>query len=239
MEVAGHRNGLFKRSGEKLVAKEDDMNRQNLADNERGVGISKMIHRIRGVRVAALAVLMLALSATAKAQCGDSLSAMAASAASARSQSRFLQSSKRHESAAMVSVAAESATASDNAVNTSIVGLWHIRFLVGDQQIQEAFQIWNTGGTEVHNPNVDPRQGNVCVGAWKEAAPLTFKLTHRVWLYNTSGDFQGIGVLTETLVLGDRGATHSGSFTLAIYDPSGNLVAEVPGTVVGERISVN
>ena len=139
----------------------------------------------------------------------------------------------------MGSLAAESATAGDNAVNTSIVGLWHIRFLVGDQQIQEAFQIWNTGGTEVHNPNVDPRQGNVCLGTWKETAPPTFKLSHRVWPYNTSGDFQGIGVLTETLVLGDRGSTHSGSFTLAIYDPLGNLVAEVPGTVVGERITVD
>ena len=215
------------------------MNRQNMADYNRSVGIFKTIHSITGVRVAALAVLMIALSVTAKAQCGDSLNAMAASAASVRSQSQFPHSSKRNESAAMQSVAAESATASDNAVNTSIVGLWHIRFLVGDQQIQEAFQIWNTGGTEVHNPNVDPRQGNVCLGTWKEAAPLTFKLTHRVWLYNTSGDFQGIGFLTETLVLGDRGSTHSGSFTLAIYDPSGNLVAEVPGTVVGQRITVD
>lgn len=234
MKVAGDRNVQYKRSGEKFVAKEDDMNEQNMADEKRSIGVFKTIHSITGVRVAALAVLMVALSATAKAQCGDSLSAMAASVASVRSQSQFPQSSKRNESAAMAF-----ATASDNAVNTSIVGLWYIRFLVGDQQIQEAFQIWNAGGTEVHNPNVDPRQGNVCLGAWKEEAPLTFKLTHRVWLYNTSGDFQGIGVLTETLVLGDRGNTHSGSFTLDIYDPSGNLVAEVPGTVVGERISVN
>src|SRR5262249_60062432 len=141
------------------------------------------------------AVLMVALSAMAKAQCGESLSAMASSAASVRSQSQVAQSSKRH--AARESLAAEPATASDNAVNTSIVGLWHIRFLVGDQQIQEAFQIWNVGGTEVHNPNVDPRQGNVCLGAWRGAAPQTFKLTHPVWVYDPNGNFPGDGHFDE------------------------------------------
>jgi hypothetical protein len=197
--------------------------------NRRTTTTPSRIHTIPGVRVAALSVLVVAFHATAMAQCGASFSAMATAAASIRNQSQATQSSVQNGSVA----------ASDNAVNTSIVGLWHIRFLVGDQTIQEAFQIWNTGGTEVHNPNVDPRTGNICLGAWKEAAPQTFKLTHRVWFYDVSGNFQGTGNLSETLVLGNRGNTHSGTFTLDIYDPFGNLVAEVPGTVVGERISPN
>jgi hypothetical protein len=45
--------------------------------------------------------------------------------------------------------------------------------------------------------------------------------------------------LNETLVLNDKGNIHSGSFTLGFYDPAGNFMFEVPGTVVGERISVN
>ena len=188
-----------------------------------------VIHNITFVRLAVLSVLLIVFSATATAQCGASFNAMATAAASIRNQSQTTQSSFQNGSVA----------ASDNAVNTSIVGLWHIRFLVGDQQIQEAFQIWNVGGTEVHNPNVDPRTGNICLGAWKEAAARTFKLAHRVWFYDVNGNFQGTGNLSETLVLGDRGNTHSGTFTLHIYDPAGNLVAEVPGTVVGERISPN
>jgi len=201
-----------------------------MASNNGSSRIVRMIHNITFVRLAALSVLLIAFSATATAQCGVSLNAMAAAAAaSARGQSQASQSSVQNGSVA----------ASDNAVNTSIVGLWHIRFLVGDQQIQEAFQIWNVGGTEVHNPNVDPRTGNICLGAWKEAAPRTFKLAHRVWFYDVNGNFQGTGNLSETLVLGDKGNTHSGTFTLGIYDPAGNLVAEVPGTVVGERISPN
>ncbi len=202
---------------------------KKMASNNGSSRIVRIIDNITFVRLAALSVLLIAFSATATAQCGASLNAMAAAAASARGQSQASQSSVQNGSVA----------ASDNAVNTSIVGLWHIRFLVGDQQIQEAFQIWNVGGTEVHNPNVDPRTGNICLGAWKEAAPRTFKLAHRVWFYDVNGNFQGTGNLSETLVLGDRGNTHSGTFTLNIYDPAGNLVAEVPGTVVGERISPN
>ncbi len=220
---------IRKSSGERSVAKEDGMNSEKMSGKNASSGILRTILSIAGVRVAALSVLVVAFSATAMASCGDSLSAMAAAAASVRSQSQVSQSSVQNGSAA----------ASDNAVNTSIVGLWHIRFQVGDQTIQEAFQIWNTGGTEVHNPNVDPRGGNICLGVWKEAAPRTFKLTHRVWSYDVSGNFLGTINLTETLVLGDRGNSHNGSFTLDFYDPSGNFLFEVPGTVVGERISIN
>jgi hypothetical protein len=155
---------------------------------------------------------------------------MAAAAASVRSKSGPPQSPAQNASA----------TASDNAVNTSIVGLWHIRFLIGDTPIQEAFQIWNTGGTEVHNPNVDPKQGNVCLGTWDEAAPQTFRLNHRVWLYLPDGTFLGVGHLHETLTLADRGHTQSGSFTLDLYDLLGNKLAELAaGAVTGERISVS
>src|SRR5262249_7017531 len=127
MEVAGPRNGQPKRSGENLVAKEDDMNQQNMADNKWRNGLLKTIPSIRGVRSAASAVLMVAalmvaLNATAKAQCGDSLSAMASSAASVRSQPQISQSSQRHAFSEGKSLAAEPATASDNAVNPSIVG---------------------------------------------------------------------------------------------------------------------
>jgi hypothetical protein len=205
------------------------MNLRKMADKKGGIGILRMIHNNAGMRIAALSVVVVAFSATAMASCGDSLSAMAAAAASVRSQSPASQLSIQNGSAAV----------SDNTVNPSIVGLWHIRFLVGDQTIQEAFQIWNTGGTEVHNPNVDPRTGSICLGAWKEAAPRTFKLTHRVWSYDASGNFLGTINLNETLFLGDRGNTHNGSFTLDFYDPLGNFMFEVPGSVIGERVSPN
>jgi len=176
------------------------------------------------VKFAACMVLVVGLSASALASCGDSLSAMAAGAASVHSQFRPIQPNSQ--------------PAEDNGANSTIVGLWHIQFTVGDQTIQEAYQLWNAGGTEVHNPNVDPRGGNVCLGVWKHAPHGAFKLAHRVWSYDTNGNFMGTIHLSETLTLGHHGTTHRGSFTLDFYDPSGNFQFEVAGSVTGERISV-
>jgi hypothetical protein len=177
------------------------------------------------VKFAACMVLVVGLSASALASCGDSFSAMAAGAVAVFSQSRPMQQ--------------DSQSSGDDAVNPSIVGLWHIQFTVGDKIIQEAYQLWNAGGTEVHNPNVDPRTGNVCLGVWKRVAPRgIYKLAHRVWNYDASGNFLGTITLSERLTLGHGGNRHRGYFTLDFYDPSGNFVTEVAGRVTGERISV-
>ena len=122
------------------------------------------------VKFTACMVLVVGLSASALASCGDSLSAMAAAAA-------------LHGQSSSQSSPTQPGTASsgDRAVNPSIVGLWHTHFMVGSQTIQEAFQVWNTGGTEIHNPNVDPRTGNVCLGVWTNVTPAAYKLAHRVW----------------------------------------------------------
>jgi len=176
------------------------------------------------------AILMVGASATARASCGLSdLPAAAAAALSGR------LSPSPYQAPAL-------GTASGSAVNPSIVGLWHTTFTVdvnGTQvPIQEAIQLWNAGGTEVHNPNVDPRQGNVCLGVWQQVATRTFKLTHRVWAWNASGGFEGTLHLAEALTLGNRGDTFEGTFTLDIYDPSGAFVTQVAGTATGERIAV-
>jgi len=186
----------------------------------------KLNQTLNFVKFAACMVLVIGFSAGALASCGDSLSTMAAVAASIHSQSILTQQG--------------SESSKDNAVNSSIVGLWRVQFIVGGQTIQEAYQLWNVGGTEVHNPNVDPRSGNVCLGVWKvkKAAPLAYKLAHRVWSYDANGNFLGTIHLSETLTLGKRGNTHSGSFTLDFFDPSGNFQFEVAGSVTGERILV-
>ena len=176
------------------------------------------------------AILMAGASGTARASCGISdLPAAAAAALSGRLSPLPFQ-------------AAAPATENGSAVNPSIVGLWHTTFTVDvdgtEVAIQEAFQLWIAGGTEVHNPNVDPRQGSVCLGVWQQSAPRTFKLTHRVWSWNASGGFEGTLHLAETLTLRNGGDRFRGTFTLDIYDPSGAFVTQVTGTATGERISV-
>ena len=184
----------------------------------------KSTQTLNFVKFAACIWMVAGLSASALASCGDSLSAMAVGAALVHSQSRTIQ--------------ANSGPADGNGANSRIVGLWHIQFAVGDQTIQDAYQLWNAGGTEVHNPNVDPRTGNVCLGVWKHVPHAGFKLAHRVWSYDANGNFMGTIHLSETLTLGHHGNTHSGTLTLDFYDPSGAFQFEVAGNVTGERISV-
>src|SRR5512138_3600150 len=84
------------------------------------IELMRMIPKIAGVRVLVLSMLVVAFSATAMAQCGGSFSTLAAAAASIRSQSKLLPSTPQP------SVENRSAGEGGNAVNTSIVGLWHI-----------------------------------------------------------------------------------------------------------------
>jgi len=90
----------------------------------------------------------------------------------------------------------------------------------------------------VHNPNVDPRTNNICLGTWIKTASGAIKLAHRVWSYDANGNFQGTIHLSETVRLTQNGNAQKGSFTLDIYDPSGNFVTEVTGDVSGQRIRV-
>jgi hypothetical protein len=183
-------------------------------------------HTLKFLKISACMVLAIGLTTSAFASCGDSLSALAAAATSPVGQSRPTQS--------------EASPATAGTASPSIVGLWHIQFTIGGNTIQEAYQLWNAGGTEVHNPNVDPRAGNVCLGVWKyEAATGTYKLVHRVWNYDTNGNFMGTINLTEKITVGKGGHTHSGSFTLDFYDPTGAFLTEVTGLARGDRVAVN
>jgi hypothetical protein len=183
----------------------------------------KSTHPLNFVKLAAFLVVVVGLGASAFASCGDSLNAIAAAAV--HSQTRTTPQAS----------GGKDATESDT---SSVVGLWHIRFMVGDQTIQEAYQVWNEGGTEVHNPNVDPRTGNVCLGAWTKVGTRSYELAHRVWSYDTAGTFLGTINLSESIYLGHKGRTHTGTFALDFFDPAGNFQFEVPGNVVAERISV-
>lgn len=188
--------------------------------------------------ILALAGCLLMVGAAAipvSAQCGVSLSALAALPIATKSAVKPVLTKESLYS-----------STSDQANNPSIVGLWHVTFYVnvpevGDVPVQEAFQIWNTGGTEVHNPRVSDSEtigttAEVCLGAWNQSAPLVYNLAHRVWNYS-GGVYLGTIHLTEKVTLSDKGSTQSGTFGLDFYDPDGNFEFNVSGTVAGERIT--
>ena len=204
--------------GEYAEAHAPTSNRLNLGLRGKPISLKSV------TKVAACAVLAIGLSASAVASCGNSLAGMASGKAIVRSP--------------LSKQLAAAEAANGNNYFSSIVGLWDVQFVVDGQTIQEAFQNWNVGGTEVHNPNVDPRTGNVCLGTWLPIPGNGFKLAHRVWNYDNSGDFLGTIHLSETVYLSDHGNTQTGSFKLDFYDPDGNFENEVAGNVTGQRIQV-
>ncbi|HEX8815359.1 MAG TPA: hypothetical protein VF753_07655 [Terriglobales bacterium] len=167
--------------------------------------------------------IVLAISASAFGSCGDAMRSLAASAAVGN------RASSSRDNAGVSEAAPDGASA---------VGLWHVFFSVGGNTIQEAYQTWNLGGTEIHNPNVDPRAGNVCLGAWEQLSGGSYKLTHRVWNYDTNGNLLGTIHLHEVITLSSNGNGHHGAFRLDFYDPSGKFVTEVKGEVKAARIEI-
>ena len=188
--------------------------------------------------IGTLTAFLLTLVSIANAQCGGSFEAITNAIAVSKGQPKLTKLPTEGL------VNSQKELVSDIGVNPSIVGLWHLKFIIdtptGPAVFQEAFQIWNTGGTEVHNPKVDPRGGSICLGSWVQEAGQTFKLAHRVWIYDTTGNFQVQVNLTETLTLSDRGNSQTGSFSLQPVDSDGNPLGDpLVGSVVGERISPN
>ena len=179
--------------------------------------------KITFVKLVACFVVVVGACGGAFASCGDSFNAIAA-------QARAIGAGR---------AAAVEDASTDGASSQTIVGLWHVQFLIGGSAIQEAYQIWNLGGTEVHNPNVDPRAGNVCLGAWTQVAPNKYKLVHRVWNYDTNGNFLGTIHLTEYVWVSQSGKHHQGAVTLDFYDPTGKFLQEVKAQVAAERVAAD
>lgn len=188
--------------------------------------------RILGLFVGMLiaTVVMLTVGTRAEAQCFARISSVADIVAASSKAASLPVTAKLTE---------RKITTGEALASPSIVGLWHVHYVGpampgGDQ---EAYQIFNAGGTEVHNPNT-PTDG-VCLGAWDQTAQ-TVRLTHRVWLYDPTGTFVGVGHLNADITVADRGSTQTGNFTLQIFDLDGNpITPPFPGTISGERITPN
>jgi hypothetical protein len=121
----------------------------------------------------------------------------------------------------------------------SIVGLWKITFVSGGQVVDQGFDQWNIGGTEILNDTPPPATGNVCLGVWVQTGRFTYKLKHPSWTFDNGGNLNGTVIIREQRILDPRGNTFKGSFTLDVYDLSGNLLEHAAGTITGQRITVD
>jgi hypothetical protein len=120
----------------------------------------------------------------------------------------------------------------------SIVGLWRVPFLVDGNVFDEAFDAWESGGTEILNDAQAPATGNVCLGVWKQTASHKYQVTHPGWNFDLNGTRTGSVVARERVTLARDGGTYTGTIALDFCDLSGLLIERVTGEVRAERVRV-
>ena len=121
----------------------------------------------------------------------------------------------------------------------TIVGLWHVTYTTSDNQpFQESYDMWHRDGLEMETANVNPVEGNTCVGVWKQVG-TEIRLHHVGWSFDPAGNLVGPFTVDDVISLGAHGRSYSGSFDFKQYDTNGTLQGEVAGTVTATRIEVN
>jgi hypothetical protein len=132
----------------------------------------------------------------------------------------------------------------------SIVGMWQVQLISKGNTshnpsipdgalIDFGFTQWHSDGTEIQNSAGVPG-GGFCLGVWGQTGFLAFELNHFPIAFNpTSGAVANYVNIREQNTLSPSGDSYTGTFTEDIYDPKGNLVDHVGGTVVATRMTVD
>jgi hypothetical protein len=142
--------------------------------------------------------------------------------------------------------------ASDDA--DAAVGMWHVTFTAQGNDpgppdgatIDNALVTIHGDGTEIMNSGRPAQDGQICMGVWKKTGRLRYKVNHIAWGGNDAANAPGgIGNpagptrIVENFTLSPDGKSLTGTFTLDAYDPAGNQVAHIIGTMSGTRVTIN
>ncbi len=123
-----------------------------------------------------------------------------------------------------------------------IVGMWRFQFVAGGNVIDQGIVQWHSDGTEMMNSSRNPDTQSFCLGVWQNAGNSVYRLNHYAisWDPTTSTTTpQGLASIRETIRLAKDGNSFTGTFVINQYDESGNLLANVSGTITAYRIDVN
>ncbi len=126
----------------------------------------------------------------------------------------------------------------------SIVGMWHIQFVVDNGTpeglvVDDGFATWHDDGTEIMNSGRAPMTSSFCMGVWKRVGAATFSLNHFALSWDDSGkNFVGPTNIRETVTVDRRGNNYTGTFVITQYLPDGKTaVGGAEGKVKATRIN--
>jgi hypothetical protein len=120
-----------------------------------------------------------------------------------------------------------------------LVGLWQVVFTSGGQVVDQAFELWHSDGTEEILDITPPAQENACFGVWVQTSRDTVKLKHPSWTFDANGNLTGTVILRETVQLDHGENKFTGTYTIDVYDTSGNHIFHSSGQAQGTRITVD
>lgn len=118
----------------------------------------------------------------------------------------------------------------------TIVGMWHVSYLVGGNLAFQSFQQWHIDNTEFEFADIPTITGDICMGVWKNVG-RDYNLYHTAWTFDDSGNPNGTMVLTHADKLNRKGTAFAGTFDLKFYDINGNLVNEITGDTQADRVT--
>jgi hypothetical protein len=128
-----------------------------------------------------------------------------------------------------------------------IVGFWRVTFVSKDNPgipdgtvFNDGFQQWHSDGTEFHwDAGSPPASSNFCLGIWKKAGKSHYTMNHFFLGWDpTNNSLNNRGQIREEIDLDRSGDEQFGTLTIDNYDPAGNLLVHLKGTVHATRITV-
>ncbi|HLK63605.1 MAG TPA: hypothetical protein VKU19_09205 [Bryobacteraceae bacterium] len=122
-------------------------------------------------------------------------------------------------------------------VSPTIVGLWQVMDTENGQPVDLSFELWHADGTEVLIDQTPPPEGNVCIGTWQQTGPLIYKLTHPALNFDMDGNFIGTVLINEVVTLDRTGLKFSGTYTVDVFDLTGQLVDHEEGQFIGSKVN--
>jgi hypothetical protein len=137
-------------------------------------------------------------------------------------------------------VNAQKPEADDGKGEATIVGLWDVQFISDGMVVDEGFDQYHSDGLEILNDTPPPATGNVCLGVYEKTGPRSIKLRHPSWIYDPATNTTVIGRATilENIKVDKGGRTFTGTFTVQLRDPDGNILApDITGELQGTRIT--
>ena len=119
----------------------------------------------------------------------------------------------------------------------SMAGLWQVALVNGNDVEDAGLEMFGMGGVHVLNDPSPILEGNVCLGAWTQTAPLTYVVNHPAYIYDDKGEeVIGVAAIYEKIVLDNGGDSFKAQIKVVAKDLMGNVIGGFEGQKVGKRV---